>query len=194
MAVIPVYNCFHPVLKQKTNHVQNIDDSVNSLVNNMFDTLYNISNGVGLAANQVGADKSLFIVDLSVGSDNPNSAPMVFINPEIIKFSDDIEEDTEGCLSIPEFYEKVKRPKEISIKYYDLKEKEHKVDLDGFLARVFQHEFDHLDGILIYERLSPMRRTLSKNKLNRIRKGAIIPQYPMIQPDGKLTGSEYLGE
>ncbi|GAB1371460.1 peptide deformylase [Candidatus Kapaibacterium sp.] len=194
MAVIPVYNCFHPVLKQKTNHVQNIDGSVNSLVNNMFDTLYNISNGVGLAANQVGADKSLFIVDLSVGSDNPNSAPMVFINPEIIKFSDDIEEDTEGCLSIPEFYEKVKRPKEISIKYYDLKEKEHKVDLDGFLARVFQHEFDHLDGILIYERLSPMRRTLSKNKLNRIRKGAIIPQYPMIQPDGKLTGSEYLGE
>jgi peptide deformylase len=188
MAVIPIYNCFHPVLKKKTSKIENIDGKINTLVKNMFDSLYNISNGVGLAGNQVGEEKSLFIVDLSIGSDTPKSAPMVFINPEILEFSDDESEESEGCLSIPEYYEKVKRPKSIKVRYYDLKEKEYTQDLDGFAARVFQHEYDHLGGILIYERISPIRRTLSKNKLNRLRRGQLIPNYPMVQPDGKLTG------
>lgn len=188
MAVIPIYNCFHPVLKKKTKNIENIDANINTLVQNMFDSLYNISNGVGLAGNQVGVEKSLFITDLSIGSDKPKSEPMVFINPEIIEFSDSQEEDSEGCLSIPEYYEKVKRPKSILVRYYDLKEKEHTEEMDGFKARVFQHEFDHLNGILIYERISPIRRTLAKNKLNRLRRGQVIPNYPMIQPDGTLTG------
>jgi peptide deformylase len=194
MSVIPIYNCFHPILKKKTNPVKNIDGQVNQLVTNMFDSLYNISNGVGLAANQVGETHSLFIIDMSVGSDNPKTEPMVMINPEIITYSDDEEEDSEGCLSIPDYFEKVKRPKSIKVKYYDLKEKEYNQDIDGFLARVFQHEYDHLFGILIYEKISPIRRTLSKNKLNRLRRGSVIPNYPMIQADGTLTGNEKIKE
>jgi peptide deformylase len=187
MAVIPIYNCFHPVLKKKTKNIENINSGINDLVTNMFDSLYNISNGVGLAANQVGEEKSLFIIDLSIGSDEPKSAPQVFINPEIIEFSDNEVEESEGCLSIPEYYEKVKRPASIKVKYYDLKEKEYVTEMNGFLARVFQHEYDHLQGMLIFERISNIRRTLSKNKLNRIRRGSVIPNYPMIQPDGTLT-------
>ncbi len=191
MAVIPIYSCFHPILKKKTEYVKNIDSEINQLVTNMFDSLYNISNGVGLAANQVGQLHSLFIIDMSVGTDTPKTQPMVMINPEIIEYSDEFEEEAEGCLSIPDYFEKVKRPKSISVKYYDLKEKEYNIDLDGFLARVFQHEYDHLSGILIYEKLSPIRRTLSKNKLNRIRQGLVIPNYPMVQADGKLTGQDF---
>ncbi|MBX3042495.1 MAG: peptide deformylase [Candidatus Kapabacteria bacterium] len=194
MAVIPIYNCFHPVLKKKTKKIMNIDDDINTLVKNMFDSLYNISNGVGLAGNQVGHEKSLFITDLSIGSDNPKTEPMVFINPEILEFSDEEDDYSEGCLSIPDYYEKVTRPVKISVKYYDLKEKEHIRDLEGFHARVFQHEYDHLLGILMYERLSPIRRTLSKNKLNRLKRGQIIPDYPMIQPDGSLTGEDRIKE
>jgi len=194
MAVIPIYNCFHPVLKRKTQEIKNIDGSIKTLVGNMFDSLYNISNGVGLAGNQVGEEKSLFIIDLSIGTDNPKTEPMVFINPQITEFSEDEEEGSEGCLSIPDYYEKVKRPKFINVKYYDLKEKEHIKEFDGFMARVFQHEYDHLHGILIYERISPIRRTLSKNKLNKLKRGQFIPNYPMIQPDGTLTGAEYIGE
>ena len=194
MSVIPIYNCFHPVLKKKTKHIENIDTNINNLVKNMFDSLYNVSNGVGLAGNQVGEEKSLFIIDLSIGSDNPKSEPMLFINPEILEFSDEEAEESEGCLSIPEYFEKVKRPVSISVIYYDLKEKEYKKDLDGFLARVFQHEYDHLQGKLIYERISPIRRTLSMNKLSRLRRGQVIPGYPMIQPDGTLTGTEKLKE
>lgn len=194
MAVIPIYNCFHPVLKKKTHTITNIDSQINNLVHDMFDSLYNISNGVGLAANQVGQENSLFIIDLSVGTDSTIKQPMVIINPEITNFSDEMEEESEGCLSIPEYFEKVKRPKSISVKYYDLKEKEHIEEMDGFLARVFQHEFDHLQGILIYERISPIRRTLSKNKLSKLRRGSLIPNYPMIQPNGTLTGEEYISK
>ncbi|MFA5511614.1 MAG: peptide deformylase [Candidatus Kapaibacterium sp.] len=188
MAVIPIYNCFHPVLKQKTKTIENIDDNINTLVQNMFDTLYNISNGVGLAGNQVGEDKSLFIIDLSIGSDSPKKEPFTFINPEIVSFSDEEEEESEGCLSIPDYFEKVKRSKSIQVKYYDLKEKEHIQEMDGFLARVFQHEYDHLNGILIFERVSQIRRTLAKSKLNRLKRGKVVPNYPMVQPDGLLTG------
>lgn len=194
MAVIPIYNCFHPVLKKKTKRIENIDNEINILVKNMFDSLYNISNGVGLAGNQVGHEKSLFIIDMNIGNDEPKTEPMIVINPEILEVSDKESEEQEGCLSIPEYYEKVKRPESIKVKYYDLKEKEYVRDLDGFIARVFQHEYDHLLGTLIYERISPIRRTLSKNKLNKLRRGQLIPNYPMIQPDGTLTGADYVME
>jgi peptide deformylase len=191
MSVIPIYNCFHPILKQKTKKVEEFDQDLKNLVTNMFDTLYNISNGVGLAGNQVGKSMSLFITDLSVGNEKSKPQPMVFINPEIIDYSDDIEESQEGCLSIPEFYEKVKRPKSIQVKYYDLNMKEYEKDLDSFLARVFQHEFDHLHGILIYEKITPLRRALNKSRLNRLQRGDYEIKYPMILPNGTLMQPNY---
>ncbi len=186
MSVVPIYNCFHPVLKKVTKPIDEFNQEVKDIVDNLYDTLYNISNGVGLAANQIGYSTSIFIVDVQNGNKDAKKEPITFINPEIISFSDDEEEYQEGCLSIPEYFENVKRPSKIEIKYYDLNMKEHIREYDGFLARVIQHESDHLDGILFFERISNLRRTLSKNKLNRVQKGDVKPPYPMILPDGSL--------
>jgi peptide deformylase len=108
------------------------------------------------------------------------------INPVIESFSDNEEEDIEGCLSIPEFFEKVVRPAEIQVRYYDLEMKEHRDVTNGFLARVMQHEIDHLEGILFFDRMTPLRRALSRSKLKKIERGDIETSYPMILKDGKL--------
>lgn len=187
MSVIPIYNCFHPALKVKTDKIEQIDSNIKQMVDDMFDTMYNVGNGVGLAANQVGKDKSLVVIDISIGEENAPRRPIVMINPEIIGNSDEEIEEIEGCLSVPEFWEKVIRPVEIKVKYWDLDEKEIIQDVDGFLARCMQHEIDHLNGILFYERISQLRKTLSKNKLKKLQKGLVVPDYPMIQANGKLT-------
>ncbi len=186
MAVLPIYNSFHPVLKNKATKVESIDDSVRKLVEDMYDTLYNISNGVGLAANQVGDKRAVIVIDLGVGEEDKElSEQITMINPEIIENSEETDDDYEGCLSIPEFFEKVVRPAKIKVKYYDLDMKETVREVDGFLARCMQHEIDHLNGVLFYDRLSGLRKTLSKNKLKKIKKGIIVPDYPMINADGK---------
>ncbi|HRP02594.1 MAG TPA: peptide deformylase [Candidatus Kapabacteria bacterium] len=186
MSVLPVYNCFHPILKQATKPVDNINQDIKDFVTNMYETLYNISNGVGLAANQVGGTISIFIVDLQNGNKERKAEPITFINPEIISFSDDLIDYQEGCLSIPEYYENVKRPSKVEVKYYDIDMKEHIKEYDDFMARVIQHEIDHLDGILMFERISSLRRTMSKAKLNKIQRSEIYPAYSMIRPDGSL--------
>ncbi len=191
MAVLPIYNCYHPLMRKKTNPVTNINDEVRKLADDMYDTLYNISNGVGLAANQVGGNLSLVVIDISIAEDDDDvhgrpKTPITMINPEIIEFSEEEIVMQEGCLSIPEFYEDVERPESIKIRYYDLSGKEIVRDADEFLARVMQHETDHLNGILFTDKISPFRRTLNKNKLRRIEKGLIIPKYPMINADGTI--------
>jgi len=186
MSVLPIYNCFHPVLKKQTNPVAEFNQDTKDLVNGLYETLYSISNGVGLAANQVGKSLSVFIVDIQNGNKDAKKEPITFINPEIVSFSDDLNEYQEGCLSIPEYYENVKRPSEIEVTYYDINMKQHHRAFNDFLARVIQHEIDHLDGILMFERVSSLRRTLSKSKLNKIQRGEIKPSYTMIQPDGSL--------
>lgn len=183
--VLPIYNAFHPILRQKTRPVENIDDTIVKFVDDMLDTM-NFAEGIGLAANQVGRDISLLVVG-DIYDDgkliHPNKA---YINPKILEFSEDLCTLNEGCLSIPEFRDDVERPKSIHITYFDLEMREHSEEVDGLLARVLQHEIDHLNGILFFDRLKPIRRTLAQNKLKRIRKGIIIPNYPMILPDGKL--------
>jgi peptide deformylase len=187
MSVIPIYNAYHPVLREKTVDVTEFDENTEILIDNMWETLYNISNGVGLAGNQVGEKKSVIIIDIGIGDENANSQPITLINPKITSFSDETNEILEGCLSIPDFFEKVKRPSEIEINYYDENFKEQKIEVGGFLARVIQHEVDHLNGVLFFDRLTPLRRTLSKSKLRKIENGRIIPNYPMIQANGELT-------
>ncbi|PKL86534.1 MAG: peptide deformylase [Ignavibacteriae bacterium HGW-Ignavibacteriae-1] len=188
--IIPIYNCFHPILRQEAQEVTEFNQRVSDLVANMYDTLYNISNGVGLAGNQVGSNDALFIVDLNVGSDEKKPNPITIINPEIISYSDEESEESEGCLSIPEFFEKVVRPDSIQIRYYDLDMKEYNREVSGFLARVMQHEFDHLNGKLIFDKITPLRRALAKSKLNKIKRGDLLPNYPMIMPDGSLIEPE----
>ncbi len=185
MSLLPIYNSFHPILQKKTEKVENIDDKLKTLVQNMFETMY-YADGIGLAANQIGVSKSFFIVDISKTENHKNQPPLVLINPEITSFSDDEIDYLEGCLSIPNFYDKVIRPEAIEVKYFDLDMKENKIEADDLLARVIQHEFDHLNGILFYERLSSIKRTLAKSKLKKIKNGEVEAKYTMINPDGKL--------
>lgn len=184
MTVLPIYNCYHPVLKNIASEVDQIDGKVKEFVDNMYDTLHNIDNGVGLAANQVGNKNSILIIDMSVAENETRIKPITMINPIIEAYSDETFEDNEGCLSVPEYFEKVIRPDEIQVKYWDIDQKEHTQQVGGFLARVMQHEIDHLNGILFFEKLTPLRKALAKSKLKKIKKGAVLTDYPMIQADG----------
>ncbi|MFP4527490.1 MAG: peptide deformylase [Candidatus Kapaibacterium sp.] len=183
MAVLPIYNSFHPVLKEKSVRIEAIDERISRLIDDMFETLHNVSNGVGLASNQVGATDRVVVIDLSVDEDLPQRPPIVMINPEIVEFSEYEEEDPEGCLSVPGIFEKVSRPEAIKVKYFDRNMNEVVENVSGFLARVMQHEIDHLNGILFYEKVTPLRRTLLKSKLKKIKRGDIEADYPMVNAD-----------
>jgi peptide deformylase len=186
MSTIPIYNCYNPILKQLTTPITEITDEIKALINDMFDTVRATSNGVGLAANQVGKSISMFIVDLSDIEEYQDVLnKMVFINPQIISFSEEKNFYNEGCLSVPNFYEDVERPIRIKIEYYDVEMNKIVKEYDGFLARVIQHEYDHLQGVLFFERLSAFKRTLSKNKLRNIKSGKYDIDYNMIEADGK---------
>ena len=189
MAVLPIYNCYHPVLRKKTQKVEEIDQSIKDIADDMLETMYNTGNGVGLAANQVGVDKSIVVIDLAKADDDENAPgrPIVMINPEIISYSEETVEDNEGCLSIPDLYDKVVRAKSVEVKYTTLSGNEVIETAEDFHARVVQHEVDHLNGILFVERLSPLRKSLNKNRLRKIQKGITLPDYPMVMPDGKLV-------
>jgi peptide deformylase len=186
MSAIPIYNCYNPILKQTTSSITEITDEIKTLINDMFDTLRETSNGVGLAANQVGKSISLFIVDVSDIEEYQDTLnKMVFINPKIVSYSEEKNYYNEGCLSVPTFYEDVERPLQIEIEYYDAGMNKIIKKYDGFLSRVIQHEYDHLQGILFFERLSAFKRTLSKNKLRNIKSGRYEIDYNMIEADGK---------
>ena len=190
MSVLPIYNCFHPVLKQKAKPVEEFNDELRSFIDNMYQSMYR-ADGIGLAANQVGDNRSIFIIDTTPTEEQGKSiGPLTLINPEIISFSDDKVEFQEGCLSVPKYFEDVVRPEAIEIKYLDIDMKEHKIEVDSILARVIQHEYDHLNGILFYERLTPIRRTLAKSKLKKIKRGEYDVDYPMILPDGSKINFE----
>lgn len=150
-----------------------------TLLEDMFKTLKK-SDGVGLAAPQIGLPIQLFIVDLSIlADDEPSYATFkkVFINPEILEFSEDTETAEEGCLSIPGVSEKVKRSLSVTIHYMDENWQEHTETYTGFPARAIQHEYDHLQGKVFIDRISPIRRQLIGSKLTAISKGKISCRY-----------------
>jgi len=165
-------------MKQTTEDIQDIDSDLEKLAQDMFETMY-IADGIGLAANQVGISKSLVVIDTSAATKG-NDPKYVLINPQILEYSEETNEYQEGCLSVPKFFEDVIRPKKIKVRFWDLKGKEFNIEADETLARVMQHEIDHLNGILFYERLTSIRRTLSKSKLIRIRKRQTKPDYEMV--------------
>lgn len=187
MAILPIYNCFHPILKKKTKAVEVFDENLKKLVDDMFETMDATGNGVGLAGNQVGVEQSVIVIDVNYDEKKPKVEPLVMINPTITAFSEETMEDKEGCLSVPDLYEAVIRSREVDVTYFDVDGKEHKKTYEGFVARVIQHEVDHLNGILFYEKISPLRRTLAKGKLRKIEKGIILGDYAMIMPNGELV-------
>jgi len=148
----------HPALKKKAEAVNSIDGDLKKIIEKMAETMYK-AKGLGLAANQVGILKRFFIMDISQ-REGKNKLE-VYINPEILEAEGSIVYE-EGCLSIPGYYAKVKRYNKLYIKAYDLNEKLVERELEGFEAVVFQHEYDHLDGILFIDKLSPLKRELFK--------------------------------
>ena len=191
MSILPIYNCFHPILKIKTEPVKEINDDIKNLIADMFETMDNTGNGVGLAANQVGKSLSIFVINVSELEEYPDITPFACINPEILEYSNDTVTISEGCLSSPELYQDIERPNSIKIKYYDHEMNEIVKTFDGFLARVLQHEYDHLQGILFFEKLSNFKQTLIKNKLNKIKNSKYDIDYNMINYNGTLKKSTW---
>ncbi len=184
MATLPVYLYGNDVLKKKAKHLSDVTDADIKLIQDMFDTMHN-ANGIGLAANQIGELKRILVIDISDMEAGKGTKPLVVINPEILNESDDETEFEEGCLSIPDVREKVWRPEKIALKYNDVNMKEIVLDAEGLLARVLQHEIDHLNGVLFVDYLSSTSRTLLRGKLSKISKGEIETQYEVVATSAK---------
>ena len=178
MALLPITLYGDKILRKKVNSVKEVDLKTIELIKNMFDTMHN-ANGVGLAANQVGADKSIFVIDVSKVEGQEGNKPMIFINPEITERSEKLCAIEEGCLSIPDIRVEVERPEAITITYLDTDLKSHTLKAESLLARVIQHEYDHVQGILFIDRIKEQVRKKLKKDLNRIRKRKMDVEYPI---------------
>lgn len=173
-----------PLLRKKAQTIEKDHPKLDEIIENMWETMY-YSDGVGLAAPQVGLSIRLFVIDASSGADEEpelEGFKKVFINPEIIETKGDEWTMNEGCLSLPEIREDVDRPDEVTIKYLDENFVEHTETYKGFAGRVIQHEYDHLEGVLFVDYLSPLRKRLLKSKLIAISKGKVRPHYRIKVP------------
>ena len=178
--ILPIYTFGQPVLRQEAEEIDKDYPELEQLIKNMYETLER-SEGIGLAAPQVGLPIRLVVINLDVISDDlPEYKGYIktFINPYIEEY-DETEQDVmeEGCLSLPGIHEKVKRPTRIRVTYQDEQFQEHDEWVSGYLARVVQHEFDHLDGVVFTDHLQGLRRQLTKSKLQDIRKGNFSCNY-----------------
>ena len=172
--ILPIYTYGQPVLRKVAEDITPDYPELQTLISNMWDTLAD-SEGIGLAAPQIGLAIRLVVIDLDVlKEDLPeyDGFRKVFINPHIIEL-DDTEKDTstEGCLSLPAIHENVVRPTRIHVRYQDEQFQEHDEWVTGYLARVMQHEFDHLEGTMFIDHLSPLRKQLIKSKLRALLQG-----------------------
>ena len=174
---LPIFTYDHPVLKQKAARVKNIDDTVLTLALNMMETMKH-AHGIGLAANQVGEGVSMTVIDISDTEGNEHVKPLVLINPEIVDVDGEAVFE-EGCLSLPGLREDVKRPEDIFFRYIDPNGKEITTEAGGLLARVIQHEIDHLNGIYFFERLTKLKQALVKPELNKIKRGEVDTDYEL---------------
>lgn len=163
MAVLPIIKYGSPTLHKKAKDIKNIDKEIEELSQKMIQTMY-AAPGIGLAAPQVNQSLRLITIDLTVGEKAGNL--ILLINPEILEQEGETILE-EGCLSVPDIQDKVKRPARVLVKGIDLKGNEKIIEAEGLLARVFCHEIDHLNGKLFIDRLSPLKRTLIKKKLNK---------------------------
>jgi peptide deformylase len=166
-----------PILRKKAKPVTKIDDEFIMLIENMFYTMDH-SSGIGLAAPQVNVDLSLAIVDISCIEKYKTEKPLILINPEVISSEGEIDIE-EGCLSIPDIRFEISRPEKVYIKFNDIELNEVKMELNGYLSRVAQHEIDHLKGKLFIDYLNPDQMKEIKKKLQMIKKGKVDTEYPL---------------
>ena len=177
--ILPIYLYGQPVLKKVAEDITPDYPELNALVENMFETMHQ-AEGIGLAAPQIGLAIRLVVIDLDVLSEDfPEFKDFrrVYINAHIVETSEEKEAMEEGCLSLPGIHEKVTRPSRIRVQYLDENFIEHDEWVEGYLARVMQHEFDHLEGKVFSDRLSPLRRQMNKTRLSNLAKGNVQCTY-----------------
>lgn len=182
--VLPIVAYGDPILKKVAEEIDEQYPDLEELISDMFETMYE-SSGVGLAAPQIDRSIRLFIVDGEpFKEDDPNleNFKKVFINPIILEEVGKEWDFKEGCLSIPGIREDVKRKEKILVEYFDEDFVLHEEEFTGLAARIIQHEYDHIEGVLFTDRLNPLRRRLLKGKLNDIAKGNIELEYRMKFP------------
>ena len=185
--ILPIVGYGDPILKKKAQIVEKNYPDLKSLISDMFETMYQAS-GVGLAAPQIGKSIRLFIIDTSA-FDNKDfeetsgfktaTLKKVFINPEIINESGEAKPFEEGCLSIPNVREIINRKSKIKLSYFDENFVYHQESFNGIIARVIQHEYDHIEGVLFTDKVSPFKKKLIKGKLNSILTGKVSVDYSM---------------
>ena len=183
--IYPIVVYGDPVLKKRAKEIVKDDLDLDALVQDMYETMYN-AQGIGLAAPQIGKSIRIFIVD-GEPTEDPDLADFkkVFINPEILDEWGDEWAYEEGCLSIPDIREDIFRPETLTIRYFDENWVEHEEEFDGMKARIIQHEYDHLEGVLFTDYLSGFKKRLLKGKLLNISKGRIKSKYRIAAPLAK---------
>ena len=176
--ILPIYTFDHPILRKKLKAVEEINAEIAELAEQMIATMHN-ADGIGLAANQVGKNVAMTVIDVSSYEGFEQQKTLVLINPVIEAFSDEEIPMEEGCLSLPDLRADVVRPAQVQVRFYDVEMHEQIIEADRILARVIQHEVDHLNGIYFFDHLKPIRRALLKRRLMDIKRGDVEADYPL---------------
>jgi peptide deformylase len=180
--IYPIVMYGDPVLRQRATDIPAGTD-LSQLIEDMYETMHNAS-GIGLAAPQIGKSMRIFIVDGTIIEDEPSMADFkkAFINPVMLEELGEAWEYEEGCLSIPNIREKIERKERLRIRYYDQSWKQCEEEFDGMKARIIQHEYDHLEGKMFVDYLTPLKKRLLKGKLSDISKGKVDTEYRISAP------------
>jgi len=171
MTIKPLIILPDPILRQASKPIERVDADLQRLADDMLETMYDAP-GIGLAAIQIGVPRRVLVIDVS--REGEEKQPQVFINPEIVKSSDERSVYEEGCLSIPDYYAEVERPAVVSVKYLDRNGKEQTVEADGLLATCLQHEIDHLNGVLFIDYISRLKREMVIKKFTKAAKSKAL--------------------
>ena len=165
MSILNIITVPDPMLRTRSQQIERVDDELRRLVDDMLETMY-AAPGIGLAAIQVAVPRRLIVLDLTEKENEPQS-PLVMINPEIVKLGDTLAPYEEGCLSIPDVRVEIERPTSLTVRFLDREGDAQQLDADGLLATAIQHEMDHLDGKLIIDFLSRLKRDMIVRKMKK---------------------------
>lgn len=171
MTIKPLIILPDPLLRQVSKPIERVDADLLKLADDMLETMYDAP-GIGLAGIQIGVARRILVIDLA--KEDEEKSPQIFINPEIVKSSDELSVYEEGCLSIPEYYAEVERPAVITVKHIGRDGKEHTVEADGLLATCLQHEIDHLNGVLFIDHISRLKREMVIKKFTKAAKAKTV--------------------
>ena len=188
MKILPIYTYGFDILRKRGKKILKVDDDLVGLVRNMFDTMHQAS-GIGLAAPQIGKDISLTVIDISKVEGEEKTKPLVLLNPKITDYDGSCVME-EGCLSLPTLRAEVERPEKVFLSYQDLDLNEIRIELDGLMSRVVQHEIDHLNGVLFIDLLAKHQKKLIKERLAMIKKGEIAVNYALAELQSKSKKSK----